>query len=778
MKSSAITWLALLRAFAPTLAFADANPLPAVTDQPKFYFPRVVKRMIYTNTTSSETSTSEQERVPLTVTSTNDLESFFSSLSSDTTTGALANTTTTPTPVAVDLPGAVSTVGDTVPILPPIATSADGIAVSTLVDGGTSTLFTPGVIPGFTPGVVPTSTTDTPAITVNPDSPAAPAVDSLVPGTGGIVPVLDASLPTPPSTVAPGIDSPAASSATDLPTAPLTALVPDISLPTIPSITDIPAILSVDPLASSTSLPDATSTTDVPVAPLIVPLVSDTAPAVPSVDPLALGTNPPAVSTTDLPTAPIIIPLVSDTGLPVPVSSTDVPVPLVVTLDTGIPSALPSTVVPITDLPVPTLAPTTDTALVPTVTDPAVPATEPAGATTGITGPATGSDGVAATTYLPTAPTPDAPAVITSAPTKYANDTTPSTDGAPVKSLDIATGDASDASSLSGDAPQTIMPTATDTATSQWLPPLIVTQTDAPSTLSDASPTQTGIPSGLPKAIAPNGGVPSEPRNTTMIQIGFIYKIPYPFVVASSITAAQIFNFLPKGIAYDLGIPEDQVTMRTLEPYDTSKDLGYVTTLALAYIPVDLVDQLALDLHTPYSNLYKNPDTAVSCLMDLINPSFPILAGQGLASNPSNSAGGDPQASSGAGEGSVFSGGNPNSGPINIKTMGIGLTTALGSVAYVAAIFVVARRYKKRRQRHQRSSSLSSVIGEREGVGSGPLMGGGLAPGDRETPGGRATPGNGRESRGSRGSGRSGGNSARTQNISAPMMAENSLGWN
>jgi hypothetical protein len=260
-----------------------------------------------------------------------------------------------------------------------------------------------------------------------------------------------------------------------------------------------------------------------------------------------------------------------------------------------------------------------------------------------------------------------------------------------------------------------------------------------------------------------------------MIQIGFIYKLPYPFVVSSSITAVQIFTFLQRGIAYDLGIPKEQVVMRTLEPYDTSKDLGYITTIALAYIPSDLVNQLALDLHTPNSKLYNNPDGVVARLMDLINPSFPILAGQGLPTSPSSDAPGSPKASLGPGAGSSFADEKPNSGPVDAKAIGVGLSAFFGGVAYVAAIFVVARKYKRRRHRHQSSSSLSSVVGGREGLGSGPLMGGGLSSGDREMPGGRATPGNGRESRGS---GRSGGNSARTQNISAPMMAENSLGWN
>ncbi|CAM6002787.1 unnamed protein product [Sphagnum balticum] len=89
-----------------------------------------------------------------------------------------------------------------------------------------------------------------------------------------------------------------------------------------------------------------------------------------------------------------------------------------------------------------------------------------------------------------------------------------------------------------------------------------------------------------------------------------------------------------------------------------------------------------------------------------------------------------------------------------------------GSAVYGVAMFLIARRYKKRKQAHRRSSSLTG--GEMRQTGSPALMGGAYMSGGHTSPG---------HDRNSRGSGRTG-NSARTAQISAPMMAENSLGWN
>ncbi|PMB73614.1 hypothetical protein BM221_001037 [Beauveria bassiana] len=83
-------------------------------------------------------------------------------------------------------------------------------------------------------------------------------------------------------------------------------------------------------------------------------------------------------------------------------------------------------------------------------------------------------------------------------------------------------------------------------------------------------------------------------------------------------------------------------------------------------------------------------------------------------------------------------------------------------------MFIVARRYKRKRQGHRRASSITSAGRSDQmqyaGNGSPALMGGALlSPNNRGTYGG--------QSQNSMGS-------ARTANISAPVATENSLGWN
>jgi hypothetical protein len=212
--------------------------------------------------------------------------------------------------------------------------------------------------------------------------------------------------------------------------------------------------------------------------------------------------------------------------------------------------------------------------------------------------------------------------------------------------------------------------------------------------------------------------------------------------------------------------------MHSLLPLDTTSQLGYITTIALAYIPSNMFNTLALELHAPQSALYTNEDTSVSTLMNYINVAVPLTPGDTLG-NSATGTGSGAAATSNAASGNnnaVFNQVNQNTSPkttgttVGIVTAGVGMAAAYG-----AAMFLIARRYKKRRLSHRRSSSVLNPAEMRQS-GSPALLGGAGA----FMSGGRTTPGHDRNSRGS---GRTG-NSARTQQISAPMMAENSLGWN
>ena len=128
-------------------------------------------------------------------------------------------------------------------------------------------------------------------------------------------------------------------------------------------------------------------------------------------------------------------------------------------------------------------------------------------------------------------------------------------------------------------------------------------------------------------------------------------------------------------------------------------------------------------------------------------------------------------------------------------SVGIGVGACAGAALYAAAMVYVARRYKKKRARHARTPSVPASQPEMSQRGSN-LTGGGMggyfmsgANGHNSGTAGRASAavtassgGRSNNSGGTRGSRNSdhssNGRSVREQGISAPVMSENSLGWN
>ncbi|OQO02565.1 hypothetical protein B0A48_12093 [Cryoendolithus antarcticus] len=298
---------------------------------------------------------------------------------------------------------------------------------------------------------------------------------------------------------------------------------------------------------------------------------------------------------------------------------------------------------------------------------------------------------------------------------------------------------------------------------------------------SSTSTAPTGFPTGMPRMIQPPGGVPSpEEVNGTLVQVAFNYGLNYRFVAQNPTAISQIFAFLPQGLAYGMGIDPAHVKMNALVPYDTSKQLGYMKTLAQAYVPSDMVDQLQLNLHTPVSSIYGNPSAAVRTLMSMVDPSLPVQPGS--TTDGSQTAIDNPAAttSSSAGDGAPIGADSGASQPVRGTSVGIGVGAACGAAVYAAAMIYVARRYRKRRQSHQRSSSVPAVAGRPEmaqyGAVGGGMGGYFMSGGDGRTASGSAMSSAARGSRNSAGS--SNGRSVREQGISAPVMSENSLGWN
>jgi hypothetical protein len=316
---------------------------------------------------------------------------------------------------------------------------------------------------------------------------------------------------------------------------------------------------------------------------------------------------------------------------------------------------------------------------------------------------------------------------------------------------------------------QSQRPTGTDSATSMVVGTSIVRETTS---YAPPSSTASGIPSSLPKMIAPPGGVVSSTDpDSFMGQVCFKWPLNYPFISAND-GGNQIFHYLPKAIAYSLNISESEVHNIGLKPLDTTAYQGFITTLALFTIPKDLQGTLAAQLRNPADAFWHNEESTVNDLTALINTACPLPAGKVPGENsPSNQPSNAGTTSNGGPDDGGALGGDTNSSkPINASAAGIATGAIVGAIAYGAAMFFVARRYRNKRIAHQRSSSVPST-GSRMTYGSIP---GGAAAWMHGARNGRITPG----SRGSQGSSSTQGRSVRTQQISAPVMAENSLGWN
>ena len=333
------------------------------------------------------------------------------------------------------------------------------------------------------------------------------------------------------------------------------------------------------------------------------------------------------------------------------------------------------------------------------------------------------------------------------------------------------------------DAPSTPVSVSTVEATTltvptqSWMPTTIIVEQSTPTvgpTVSGSTPTTTvTMPSDLPRLISPDDGDTERPDGTMLLQVGFLWAENYEHVSNHPMAAAQIFAYLPVALAHAADIDGSKIKVIRLVPFDTTASLGYITTLARFYYPETLLDKLRMDVKIHNSALYNNPEELVYNLTSQINSAIDIIPGQESEPGVNGGDGGD--SSSPDGNNDILSNNESESTPIQKGTAAaIGIGAFGVAAAYGAAMFLVARRYKQKKQAHRRSSSIANSSEMRyTGNGSPAMMGGALLSRDFTGYGGLA---GGRDSHGS---GRSGaGNSVRTAQISAPVAAENSLGWN
>ncbi|POR34537.1 Signaling mucin MSB2 [Tolypocladium paradoxum] len=529
----------------------------------------------------------------------------------------------------------------------------------------------------------------------------------------------------------------------------------------LPTETSTPAM----PTTGTTSIEETpTSETGILILPTLSSLLgpgptTTTSPTLSSSDPAANATS------TDLPVVTSLLPTSVTTDLPIiTTSSATSDVPIVNSTSTGsFTGTAPTYTGTSTDT---TTGTSTGTSSVPTD----VPITN---------GTSSANSTAPVTTSLPITSTPvDNSTVVI--PTTASSSTEDATTTASSSSTVVST--------TTLQAVTSIRATATVSTTDNWLPTSIVMgPTTMPSLVPTQSPTGTSS-KALPANILPDSTdnkIKPTPEGTVPVQIGFLYPLNFYFVADHPDAAGQIFKFLPQALADAGGFSVDKVQPSMLVPYDARNNsaYGYLITICKLSYPQNLVDKLQMDLRVPNSAIYTNADNMVRTLTGLINPNIDIHGGINDGGTGGPAGGAVPSSSPGSNNG-PFDNGNQGeqSSTQKATTAGIAVGAVGLSVMYGAAMFMVARRYKRKRQAHRRSSSITNSQGPSEmrytGAGSPALMGGALMSRDLSNYGGTGV-GAGAGGRDSHGSGRSGaGNSGRTANISAPVAAENSLGWN
>ncbi|KAJ5824342.1 hypothetical protein N7447_006682 [Penicillium robsamsonii] len=315
--------------------------------------------------------------------------------------------------------------------------------------------------------------------------------------------------------------------------------------------------------------------------------------------------------------------------------------------------------------------------------------------------------------------------------------------------------------------PETLTSTLTPHTSNDndWMPSTIlimptVTATQSSTSGESAKPT---APS-LPGSITPSNEVSEPPPDSILLQLGFNRQLPWSFVAQTPLSSTQIFNYTPQAIENALPAlsAKDGPVMFAIEPYYNWKttgynDTAYNATIAIFYFPRDKVDALQALKVNPNSALYNQPSESIASLMAMVDPTIPLEfsgnypSGNSDSTDGNNHDGNDDGPDSGNNENTD---GSAGSSKAKASSVGIGVGVVAGAAAYGAGMFWVARRYRKRKQLHQRSSSTVEQMSQ-----------GGSAAGSMFAAGGRVP------SHGSRGT-------ARSQMISAPVMAENSLGWN
>ncbi|KAJ3519216.1 hypothetical protein NMY22_g13303 [Coprinellus aureogranulatus] len=172
-------------------------------------------------------------------------------------------------------------------------------------------------------------------------------------------------------------------------------------------------------------------------------------------------------------------------------------------------------------------------------------------------------------------------------------------------------------------------------------PTVTMTDPDAATTTAEALPASettalavAPLPVGIPNKILPNPqlDLSTVQDGFSLVSILFKSTLNWPFVVANEISSSQIFAYSKVLIATALQIPGDEVKTYALQvfipsTYKSPSDAAQLGTIYLAYIPSELVEDLASQLKAKNSRFYTAVnDNVALALAQNVNSAFSVTS--------------------------------------------------------------------------------------------------------------------------------------------------------
>ncbi|KAJ6536579.1 hypothetical protein DFH09DRAFT_95284 [Mycena vulgaris] len=206
------------------------------------------------------------------------------------------------------------------------------------------------------------------------------------------------------------------------------------------------------------------------------------------------------------------------------------------------------------------------------------------------------------------------------------------------------------------------------------------------------------LPTGLPSRIYPPSGPIENPGgNYSFISLLFDGYLDWDFVCTSSVSSTQLFAMMPLILATAIGSSSDEIKtfalqVRIPDSYTGPADINLLQTLFLAYIPVDKVDALQLQLKSRNSLFYNGvPNDVATALASHVVSAFALNS----VADPNP---GDSNTSSQSSTGAI-------SQSKTRQDAIIGVVTALGVIAVLVLIFLAVRAFRRRAElAHRRLS--------------------------------------------------------------------------